>query len=664
MHKWYQVKAAKAKDDGPKVAEIYIYGNIGDRWDESGVIAATLVKEIAGLEADEIKLRINSFGGSVPEGLAIFNALKRHPATVHAIIDGVAISCASYIAMAADRITIAENAQMMVHAPWGYVEGNAMLMRERAGVLDRYAQALAGGYADKSGMSRDDALALVTDGKDHWYLAQEAVDAGLADEVGEEEQVAAALATSFNLSRFRQPPAAAGQLKEASMPDPVNTAATTADLKPTPAMPKARTAEDNQQVLAMFKPFLSRDGILAMQIEVLADPALTLDHVSAKLLKKLAEGAEPANPKGHFPKVEAVADETDKLREAAVQALLVRSGIVQSRERNKFSAASAYDIAVHCLQRIGVAADFDRERNVMAAFTQGTSDFPIILENAMHKALQMGYDVDVLTWSRFCAQGSLSDLRPHGRYRMSSLGTLDSVNELGEFINKAIADGEKASIQGSTKGNIINISAETIINDDLGAFVGLSNKLGRAAARTVEQDVYALLALNAGLGPTLWDGLTLFHATHNNIGANSALGIDTIDADRVLMARQKDVGSNDFLALSPAVLLVPTELRAKAVEVNGAEYNDESNKQQRRPNTTRGLFRDIVDTPRMTGTRRYLFADPQVAPVIEVAFLNGQAGPDLRMEEGFDVDGTRWRVRMRYGVAAIDYRGAVTNAGV
>ena len=427
----------------------------------------------------------------------------------------------------------------------------------------------------------------------------------------------------------------------------------------TPA-PFARTKADNAAVVAMFAPFADTPAVAALQTEVLTDPGLTVDTIRAKLLDTVGAQSKPV---AHTPRIEHVSDERDKLREAAVQALLVRSGVVKSSERNQFSGAGAYDIAVSCLQKIGVKSEFDKERNVMAALTSSTSDFPIILENVMHKSLQAGYDLQEYTWSRFCKRGSLSDLRPHGRYRMSSLGTLDPVNELGEFVNKSILDGEKSTIQGSTKGNMINVSAEMIINDDLGAFVGLANRLGRSAAGTVEQDVFALLALNSGLGPLMWDGKTLFHADHGNIGTGSALSIAAIDADRVLMARQKDVGSNNFLRIRPSVLLVPTELGGTAREINSAEFNDESQKNQRRPNTTRGLFSDIVDTPDLSGTRRYLFANPMLAPVIEVAFLNGQDGPDLRMEDGFDVDGTRWRVRMRYGVAAIDYRGALTNAG-
>lgn len=670
MAKWYEIKAAApvAEGEAPKPAEVLIYGNIGDRWNEDGVVASELVRDLSALQADAINLRINSYGGSVPDGLAIYNALRRHKATVNVFVDGVAISCASYIAMAGDTITMAKNSQMMIHGPWTIAAGNASDMREQADILDRYAKAMASAYADKSGKTYEDALALLTDGKDHWFLAEEAVAEGFADQIGEEESIAASLARSFDLTRFT-PAASARPAQRGTSPNAAPAASPQEHTMPqanpqaAPAAPYARTKDDNAQVLAMFKPFAARAEIAALQTEVLADPSLTIEQIQARLLLEMGKGAEPANPQNAAPRIETVSDETDKIRAAAADRLLISAGLQRSKEHNRFSGASAYDIALNCLQRAGIKADFDKDRNVMAAFTNGTSDFPIILESAMHKALQTGYELQEFTWQRFCKTGSLSDMRAHGRYRMSGLGTLDAVNELGEFVNKTINDGEKATIKGGTKGNIINVSAEMIINDDLGAFLGLANSLGRAGSATVEKDVYALLAMNGGLGPLLWDNKTLFHADHGNIGAASVLGIDTIDADRVLMARQKDVGANNFLNLRPTSIVVPIELGAKAREVNSAEYNDESNKQQRRPNTTRGLFSDIVDTPMLSGTRRYLFADSTIAPVIEVAFLNGQEGPQLKMEEGFDVDGTRWRVRMRYGVAAIDYRGAITNAG-
>lgn len=549
-------------------------------------------------------------------------------------------------------------------------------MREQADILDRYAKAMASAYADKSGKTYEDALAILTDGKDHWFLADEALAEGFADAVGDEIAVAASLANSFDLSRFKsaapsassapqvsQPAAAAVTTQEAHMPDPVQAANT-------PAATFARSKSDNDQVRAMFKPFMANTAVSALLTDVLADPELTIDTIQAKLLTEVGKTIEPANPQGAHPKVETVADEDDKRRDAIVTALLARSGVVNdanvraSLNGNPFRGHKLLDIARASLERTGrSSAGMGQMEIVAAAFTQGTSDFPILLENTMHKALQAAYARAALTWNRFCATGSVSDFRAHNRYRTGSFGSLDAVNELGEFTNKSIPDGEKASIRATTKGNIINLSRQSIVNDDLGAFVGLAGMLGRAAGRTVEVDVYATLALNSGLGPTMGDGKTLFHADHGNLTTGAALSMAALDLDRVAMASQKDVSGNDYLDLRPAVLLVPIGLGGTARTINDAQYDPDTANKLQKPNVVNGLFSDIVDTPRLTGTRRYLFADPSEAPVLEVAFLDGNQEPYLEVQDGFDVDGARWKVRLDYGVGAVDFRGAVTNAG-
>ena len=286
MAKWYEIKAAApvAEGEAPKPAEVLIYGNIGDRWNEDGVIASELVRDLSALEADTINLRINSYGGSVPDGLAIYNALRRHKATVNVFVDGVAISCASYIAMAGDTITMAKNSQMMIHAPWTFAYGNSNDMREQADILDRYAKAMASAYADKSGKTYEDALALLTDGKDHWFLAEEAVAEGFADQIGEEESIAASLARSFDLTRFT-PAASARPAQRGTSPNAAPAASPQEHTMPqanpqaAPAAAFARTKDDNAQVIAMFKPFAARPEIAALQTEVLADPGLTIETI-------------------------------------------------------------------------------------------------------------------------------------------------------------------------------------------------------------------------------------------------------------------------------------------------------------------------------------------------------------------------------------------------
>lgn len=658
--KWYSITPlAAAQDSAAPEVEVFVLGNIGDHWDENGVIAADMVKDLSKLEASRITLRINSYGGSVTDGLAIYNALKRHSAPVHAVIEGVALSCASYIAMAADTIEMADNAQMMIHAPWGMTAGNARELREQADMLDRYAQSMAGAYASKSGKPAAEIMSILTDGKDHWYSASEAVAAGFADTVGPANAVSAHLAKSFDTSRFFQAVATATPKKEPHMADQVQ-----AVVPVTPA-PFARTKADNAAVVAMFAPFADTPAVAALQTEVLTDPGLTVDTIRAKLLDTVGAQSKPA---AHTPIITTVSDEADKIRAAATTAILHRSGVVSAKREelqgNPFAGAKMLDIAKASLARGGIRTDgMAQDDIVSASFTQSVSDFPIILENTMHKALQAGYATAPLTWNQFCATGSVSDFRDHKRYRLGSFGNLDAVNELGEFTNKSIPDGERSSISAGTKGNIINLSTQAIVNDDLGAFVVLASMLGKAAARSVEADVYALLALNAGLGPTMGDGNTLFHATHGNIGTGAAISVASIDADRVLMAQQKDVSANDFLDLRPAVLLLPIGLGGTARVINGAQYDPDTANKLQRPNMVAGLYSTIVDSPRLSGTRRYSFASPSEAPVLEVVFLDGNSTPTIRMIEGFDVDGVRYRIKLNYGVGAIDYRGAVTNAG-
>ena len=388
------------------------------------------------------------------------------------------------------------------------------------------------------------------------------------------------------------------------------------------------------------------------------------EHVRGLILDSLA--ARDAAAGGNLNRVQAGADEADKFRAAGENLLLGRAAVIDPATKsairidgaNPMRGMTLLEVARASLERNGVATRGLSKLDLVArAFTQSTSDFPVLLENAMHKALQSAYAIAPDVWTRFCKIGSVSDFRAHNRYRVGSIGNLDVVNELGEFKNKAIPDGEKASITAATKGNIINLSRQAIINDDLDAFLGLATTLGRSAKRTIEADVFAYLASN----PTLPDGIALFHTSHGNTETAAAPTVESINDARVKLAKQKDVGNNDFLALTPAIWLGPLGYGAAARVVNAAEYDPDTANKLQRPNSVRGLVRDIVDTPRITNNDWYLFADPADAPVIEVAFLDGQTEPFLDTEEGFSVDGVRWKVRLDYGYTAIDYRGAVRN---
>jgi hypothetical protein len=163
------------------------------------------------------------------------------------------------------------------------------------------------------------------------------------------------------------------------------------------------------------------------------------------------------------------------------------------------------------------------------------------------------------------------------------------------------------------------------------------------------------------------DGVTLFHADHGNLASSGAVpAVATLSAARLAMAAQMDPSGNDYLDIRPKTFVGGTAYEDTMKIMNGAVYDPTAlaNKAQSTiPNVVAGLVDDIVTSPRIAGTDWYIFGDSQVAPVIEVVFLDGNEEPFTETMKGWDVDGTAWKVRLDYGVGAIDWRGAYANPG-
>lgn len=169
---WYEIRDAA----GP-VATIRLYDEIG-YW---GVTAEDFAAELGRISAPQIEVQINSPGGDVFDGIAIFNALRAHQAHVTTRVDGIAASAASVIVQAGDRRVMLGSSQVMIHDAWGMAVGSAADMREFADLLDLQSDVLAGIYADRSGRDRDEIRQMMLG--ETWLVDQAAVDAGLADEV-------------------------------------------------------------------------------------------------------------------------------------------------------------------------------------------------------------------------------------------------------------------------------------------------------------------------------------------------------------------------------------------------------------------------------------------------------------------------------------------------
>ncbi|MCK9504708.1 MAG: Clp protease ClpP [Porticoccaceae bacterium] len=192
----------KIQAKGNKSAEILIYDDIGEDY-YGGIGAKSFARELNALgDIDEIDLRINSAGGNVFDGVAIYNTLAKHKAHVTVNIDGMALSIASIIAMAGDTINMADNAMFMIHDPWGFAVGNAAQLREQADLMDTIKSNLVGTYAKKTGMENDKIGDLMT--QETWMTADEALAFGFIDHITDAK--IEKLAAQFDPKRFKNVP--------------------------------------------------------------------------------------------------------------------------------------------------------------------------------------------------------------------------------------------------------------------------------------------------------------------------------------------------------------------------------------------------------------------------------------------------------------------------
>lgn len=179
MNKWFQI------ENKADITDVFLYDDIGGY----GIDSSSFVNEIKSIKSDTINVRINSVGGEVFQGFAIYQALREHPSKVNVFVDGVAASIASVIAMAGDKVTMARNAQMMIHDGHVVAQGNASDLSKMVDLLERTSNNIASVYAERCGGTVEEwRNAMIAE---TWYNADEAVKAGLADEVVASEKRAA-----------------------------------------------------------------------------------------------------------------------------------------------------------------------------------------------------------------------------------------------------------------------------------------------------------------------------------------------------------------------------------------------------------------------------------------------------------------------------------------
>jgi ATP-dependent Clp protease protease subunit len=189
---------------GSERAEIYLYGVIGADWFGDGITAKKFADDLKALgNVKTIDLRINSEGGSVFDGKAMYSLLVDHPASINVYIDGLAASAASFIAMAGDVIHIAEGGFVMIHNAWTFAMGDAREMRRSADLLDTVNGTILDVYVARTKGDKNKLAKMMDD--ETWMTADEAVKQGFADKMVANLKVAASVS---HPDRFKNLPSA------------------------------------------------------------------------------------------------------------------------------------------------------------------------------------------------------------------------------------------------------------------------------------------------------------------------------------------------------------------------------------------------------------------------------------------------------------------------
>ncbi|GHO47986.1 Mu-like prophage major head subunit gpT family protein [Ktedonospora formicarum] len=284
-----------------------------------------------------------------------------------------------------------------------------------------------------------------------------------------------------------------------------------------------------------------------------------------------------------------------------------------------------------------------------------TANFAFLLGSSMNKRLLKDYQAWPADWQKFVMVTSIKDFKQQSRVRMGAFGNLAIVPEDTPY--QALSTGDSAAVYVAQKrGNLVPITREAIINDDLQAIRQIPAKLAIASAYTLAEFVYGFLSGN----PVIYDGVNLFAAGHNNLAASAPLSTATLQSGVTAMREQSN-SAGKRLGLRPRFLIVPPELewlamiQTRSANIPGSNNND--------INPMLGYVQPII-SPQLSNTGQwFLAADPREVDTIEIGFVGGQVNPALFIQDqptsgqNFTQDVITYKIRHEYGGAVVDYRG-------
>lgn len=421
---------------------------------------------------------------------------------------------------------------------------------------------------------------------------------------------------------------------------------------------KGFNADDAKKLIAAERERVSTITSLCRDFEV---DGVDEFIKSGKSVAEVREAVMDALRERNKPVITKVGEaDSDKFRMAMQDALMMSMGIPVANPApgaDELRSMSLMELARESIAREGLTVNYSDRLELAREAINSTSSFPIALSNVANKALMQGYETAPSTFATWAGKGSNRDFKPAKRILLSEAAELKLVPEGGQFKDSQMSEaGTNVSVL--TFGRTFSLTRQALINDDLGVFNDISSKFGRAAKNKINNMVYDLLSGNT----VLEDGKALFSADRKNLATTgSELSVVSLAAGVAAMRRQKHIGENRNLNISPTYLIVPPELEALAYQVvksvvDPARSNDTVN-------PFSGRFTIVVDAALTDPHAWYLASRPTDVQTIEVTYLNGIETPRLETQTGFKVDGIEYKVAIDCNATALDFRGLYKNPG-
>ncbi|WP_372918679.1 head maturation protease, ClpP-related [Sandarakinorhabdus sp.] len=659
-------RVAVRVDAASNTAELYLSGEVGFDITAVGVLAA--LRQVP--PSASIVVRINSGGGSAFEGIAIFNALRRAPQSKTVVVEALAASAASLIAMAGDRIEMPSNSFLMIHRAWAMAIGNRTVMDEMRALLDRVDGVMAETYMQRTKQGAAQIIEAMD--KETWFSAAEAVAFGLADAVHEPMAVAA----SFDPARFKNvpapllamvaglgvstvpavvpfnPPAASAALQELQMPDPVIVPA----VAPAPVIaalvvPPVASVHDLQSLATRAR--LPAEWVVAQQIA-----GASIEAARDAALEAVASARAA-------PTITITRDEGDTARAAVGAAfdwLFARRTPFPAIAAERDIGTRPMDIARACVELAGGQTRGKQPSDIArAAMNLGghaikgmatTSDFPGLLGTNVSKRLLGAYEnaSEARNFLRFCFERRVPDFKTVRTVEIGMAPALLAVPE-GAEVRMGVMGEASQTYTLVTYGRRQVLSYQALVNDDLGAFDRLPSAWANAAANLEASIVWGLFNANAALADTIaW-----FHASHANTAAGT-MTVASLGAGRAGIRAQTDA-TGQRLLVTPNVIIVPPQLETDARALLAPQVVPAS-LATTAVNPWLGAFGEPVVGHFLTDVNDYYVsvgAGSGYEPV-EVAYLDGSDAPMVDAFTSDEVLGVTTRCVHNFAAAAVTHR--------